>query len=277
MGDGQNEYFESMVTFSDLSHEGMVTTAELPLYPYGFNPNLYQDQQNIGFTIPRNILRVIPESHVEKAHDISVPYYMPRWKYFEFTPSQQREFIKQKFSDRMSLYRECSSEDEQTILFICLWLYVNGGIYIGPTYELLKSLESILDNIPSSELYFTLDAERYISPEFLGTQPFCKFWLEVIELMDTKSTKHTEIRQLLTEASESTSCHFEMISRPQLNPYNACDTEYTKDSYLCPINRDRDFIGQMVCKTGIGREVLYITGAIMLLIALMIVLALVTN
>lgn len=40
---------ESLVTFSDLSQETMVTMAgiseftEFPLYQYGFNPNLYRD------------------------------------------------------------------------------------------------------------------------------------------------------------------------------------------------------------------------------------------
>lgn len=262
-----------------------ITVVEpVPLSPYTFNPDIYHDSM---LSLPRNIMRTIPQARSKKAQDISAQYHMPHWKYSEFTPSQQQEFIARYFPDRMGLYKKYTHEQERTHLFIYLWMYMNGGVYIGPAYEVLKALDSILEDAPPADLYFTLDSERYISSEFFASQPFCEFWLELVDLMEKRiKYKYPLVRDeidrntgrgLLTDVSEETFHKFEIIPRTQLDPYGTCDTEYNKDSYLCPSNRDRDFMTYVSCQTGSSAEVLYATGIVILILSLMFIIALITN
>lgn len=244
----------------------------IPLYSYTFNPDIYRTSI---LSLPSNILRTVPETQGGHAKDISVPYHMPHWKYSEFTPAQQRDFVAKYFPDRMNLYKRFSNDKERTHLFIYLWMYMNGGVYVSPNYELLKPLDSLLDNVPAADLYFTFDSERHISSEFFASQPFCGFWLEVVDLMDKK--KKLSRDGLLTKATETTKHKFEIIPRNQVDPYNACDTEYNKESYLCPMNKSQDFITYVACQTGNSTEVLYLTAAIILILVLLFVSALLTN
>ena len=256
----------------------------LPSYPYTFNPDIYKRS---SFSIPHNILRTVPRAHSKTAKDISVQYHMPHWNYVEFDHTEQRKFIGRYFPERLELYKKYTREEEQTYLFVYLWLYMNGGVYIHPDYELLKSLESILDATPSADLYFTFDQDRYISPRFLASQPFCQFWIDAVNLME-KRKKYKYIiaseeidrntgRGLLTDIVDESRYRFEMIPRSQLDPYTSCDTDYNKDTYLCPSKRNRDFMTYVSCQTGTETEMLYITGAVVLIIIIMFIIALITN
>lgn len=276
----------------DINNKGNVSrksdiTMLLPLHPYTFNHDIYRSST---MSLPHNILRIIPETKSKKAHDISVRYHMPHWKYFEFTTSQQKDFIAKYFPERMGLYKTYTREEEKNHLFIYLWLYMNGGIYIGPDYELLKSLEQLLDEFTDSnpaDLYFMFDNERYISPNFLASQPFCGFWIEVINLMDKRRKyKYPSIQEeidrntgrgILTDITNETRYKFEIIPRSELDPYTPCDTNFNKDTYLCPTNRTQTFMTYVSCQTGSSTEMLYITGAIILVIAIMVIIALITN
>lgn len=261
--------------------------SSLPLHPYTFNHDIYRSST---LSIPHNILRIIPETKSKISNDISVLYHMPHWKYFEFTTSQQKNFISKYFPERMGLYKTYTLEEEKNHLFIYLWLYMNGGVYIGPEYELLKSIESLLDDATDSnpsDLYFMFDEERYISPKFLASQPFCDFWIEAVNLMDKrKNYKYPLIqneidrntgRGLLTDVLNETRHRFEIIPRSQLDPYGPCDTTYDKDTYLCPTQRTQTFMTYVSCQTGSSTEMLYITGAVILIISIMIIIALITN
>ena len=300
--------FDSLVTFSDIpskqeyddslvhmeNPQVNLTIAE-PLYsrpsihPYTFNPDIYRSST---LSIPRNILRTISENQSKYVKDLSVRYHMPNWNHFEFNPSQQKEFVIRYFPEWMGLYKKYTNDEERNNLFVYLWMYINGGVYISSDYELLKSIEDILDTNERdkespADLYFMFDDERYISPKFFGSQPFCGFWMEAVNLMDKRAKyKYPLIREeidrntgrgLLTDVCDETRHKFQIIPRLQLDPYSPCDIEYIKDSYLYPSNRNQDFITYMSCQTGSSTELIYITGAIVLIISMMIIIALITN
>lgn len=280
-----SESFNNDINVSTTSYVNM--SSSLPSHPYTFNPNIYRSST---LSLPHNILRIIPETKSKISNDISVRYHMPHWTYFEFTTSQQKYFFSKYFPERMGLYKTYTREEEKNHLFIYLWLYMNGGVYIGPEYELLKSIESLLDDATNSnpaDLYFMFDEERYISPKFLASQPFCGFWIEAVNLMDKrKKYKYPLIQEeidrntgrgLLTDVSNETRHRFEIIPRSQLDPYGPCDTTYNKDAYLCPTQRTQTLMTYVSCQTGSSTEMLYITGAVILIIAIMIIIALITN
>lgn len=263
----------------------------LPLYPYSFNPDIYKQST---LSIPRNILRTIPDNQSLKFKDISVRYHMPHWNYVEFTSDEQKEFIKKYFPERLGLYKKYTREEERTQLFIYLWMYMNGGIYLSSDYELLKSLEPLIDStnkndtgLSSVDLYFMYDPERYISTRFFASQPFCGFWIDLVNLMEKrKKYKYTTIQEeidrnsgrgLLTDVVDETRYKFEIIPRSELDPYTPCDTNYNKDSYLIPIVDDKNFMTYVSCQTGTSTEMLHITIAIIFIILIMVIIALITK
>jgi len=259
----------------------------LPQYPYTFNTNIYKAGT---FLIPRNIFQTIPTSKKKQPNRSvynSVSYHMPHWNYLDFTLTQQQDFIAKYFPERLTLYKKYKYDEERTNLFIYLWLYMNGGIYISPDYELIKTLEPILDSANTVDLYFMFDEERYISPKILASQPFCGFWIEVVDLMEKrKNHKYQQAREeidrntgrgILTDVVEETQYKYEIISRLLLDPYNSCDTKYDKDSCLRPLTNMRTFMTYMKCQTGSSDELIYITGAIIFIIGIMIFIALITR
>jgi len=291
VGEMNNGYIysegETQVTFSDkLSHsnytdrymgESNNKSNGIPGNPNGFNPDIYST-----VLVPKNILRTIGER--DKEEDKGGKEKMIDWKYWEFTAKEQKEFIERYYPDRIKLYKKYKIEQEKTNLFIYLWMYMNGGIYIGPGYEILKSLDNIIEKTGETDIYLTKDVDRYISAEFFGSKAFCGFWLEVIEGMEKrKEYKYNTIkeeidrnsgRSLLTDIVQETFQKMEIIPRLELDPYEECDIEYDKDTYLRPKNKD--FISRAGCKIGTSTEVIYIIGIIIVILIIMITIALIT-
>lgn len=262
----------------------------LPSHPYTFNPDIYQPS---FLYIPRNLFQTIPETLTPntKKHrhsiDSSISYHMPHWNYQSFTPSQQKQFISKYFPERLKLYNHYTLEEERTNLFVYLYLYINGGLYISSEYEILKPLDAVLDSSITADLYFMFDHDRYISPRVLASQPFCGFWIEVVNLMEKRKNHHypqkrdqidrNTGRGLLTDVSDETQYKYEILSRTLLDPYSPCDTTYDKDSFLRPLSHNTGFLTYMKCQTGSSDELLYITAAIIFVIIIMFLIALITQ
>ena len=248
----------------------------LPIQPYIFDPNIHK---NSVFELPRNVIQTGLKD------DGSAEYHMPHWQHKRFTSFQQKEFISKYFPERMTLYEKYVYSEAKTNLFIYLWLYLNGGIYIDSDYELKKPLDPILDG--RTDLYFVHDDDRYISPKFLASRSFCDFWIEVVNLMEKRknfrySSAQEDIdrntgRGLLTDIIQETYHKFTIIPRSQLYPYNNCDIQYDKDSYLAPSDKNKNIITYMSCWTGNSFELMYITGALIVVIVIMVIIALITN
>ncbi|CAH6418167.1 Glycosyltransferase [uncultured virus] len=247
---------------------------------------------------PRAICRDIPDDNRKRYNSVS--RHMPNWNYVEFNMNQQKDFIGKHFPERLALYKNYLHNEQRVHLFTYLWLYMNGGVYISQDYELLKTIEPVLikvtdishhsldnQNMNQVDLYFMFDEERYISPKFLVSQPFCGFWIEAVDLMEKrKKHKYPQIREeidrnsgrgLLTDVLEETQFKYEIIPRSQLDPYGPCETKYDKDSYLRPVSRDLNFMTYMKCQTGSTDELIYIAGSIIFVIAIMVLIALITQ
>lgn len=250
-------------------------------YEYSFNPDIYESSSVI---LPRNIAFIKRGS---TGPEDSLSRHIPHWKQTRLSPDRYKDFIVKYFPDKWNLYKSFKHQEERDNLVVYLWLYLNGGVYIDSEYELMKSLEPILDSMPKADLYFMYDDERYISPKFLGSQPFCGFWMEVVDLMEKrKNHKYPSIREqidrntgrgLLTDVVEETMFKYELIPRNQLDPYRSCDREFSQDSCLRPSNRSQNIITSLSCSTGTSNELLYVTGAIIFVLVIMIIIALITR
>lgn len=251
----------------------------LPHHPYTFNPGIYEKS---SLTIPRDLVQI---NSVE--NNKTVIKCMPHWNYHKYNLNDQEQFISKYFPEKLSLYRYYKHPEERNNLFIYIWLYVNGGLYVSSDYEILKPLDEILDFSNTADLYFMFDHERYISEKFIASQPFCGFWLEVINLMEKRKTHRYPIlrdqidrntgRGVLTDSIDDTKYKYEILPRSSLYPYNPCDTNYDKDSYLRPSYRNLNFMTYMKCQTGSTDELLYMTGAIIIVIIIMVIIAIITQ
>ena len=122
--------------------------SELSQYPYGFNPDLTLDPLNLNMkevydgSLPRHILRL-------NSGEFS---YLDNWNIINVNKSQRHNFISKYFPDRINLYDSYKHEEERDNLFVYLWLYMNGGVYVSSLYEIIKPLDDVLSN--KSDLYF---------------------------------------------------------------------------------------------------------------------------
>jgi len=244
------------------------------MYSYSFNPDIYQINN-----IPHNILRINENIKKEK--------HMKDWDYYEFSIKQQKRFISKNFSQYLDLYKKYNTQEERSNLFRYLWLYKNGGIFIGSQYKLKKSLQSLLNESPESDLYFIYDYGRCISPNFIISKPSCNFWLEVIEEMEKRQDDEITMEQeridkntgkeLLTDVCEKTSISYLVLPKDKIFPYNACDKVFDKDSYLIP-SGNNNLLNFITCQTSTdSQQTLYINGLIILLFVIMVIIALLTN
>lgn len=108
---------------------------------------------------------------------------LPEWNKLEFTQQTQIDFINKYFPDRVGLYNKLKYPKERELLFVYLWLYMNGGVYINRD---CSNINDIIKQTDVEDLYFILDADKYISTDILISRPFCEFWIDVIETIDKR-------------------------------------------------------------------------------------------
>ena len=260
-------------------YDGKEIPSVLPLHQYTFNPGIYQTS---SLSIPRKFIQTFSEDKQRSLNN-----NMPHWTYYNPTPTHQEQFISKHFPERLPLYHHYKHTEEKNNLFIYLWIYVNGGLYISSDYEILKPIDDILDTASTADLYFMFDHERYISPKLFASQPFCGFWMEVVNLMEKRKNHHyiylqdqinkNTGRELLTDVANETQYKYEILPRSSLDPYTPCDTIYNKDSYLRPLSNSANFLTYMKCQTGSTDELLYIAGVIIFVIVIMVIIAIITQ
>jgi hypothetical protein len=62
--------------------------------------------------------------------------------YYFINQQLQRKFIKYYFADKLDYYDLLKNDNIKNIFFICLYLYINGGIYCSNYLKLTKSINS---------------------------------------------------------------------------------------------------------------------------------------
>lgn len=274
--------FTELSILDEISEENVIDdiciNTQIPLYPYTFKKDLYKSN---NFIIPRHVFQI--QSKGSERSKISINLNMPNWKYFIFSGSEQQEFISKFFPEKISMYRSYAYKEQKDNLFIYLWLYMNGGVYIASDYQLMKPLDSLLDGMGSG-LYFTYDKEKHISTKFFASAPFCDIWLKIINKMEKlknipRSTIREEIdkntgRGLLRDLVNNSSYEYEIL--PHLYPYSECETIFDEDSYFNP-SSDQDIMTYMKCKTNSNDEMIYVAVAVIFAVVMLIIIAMISN
>lgn len=249
-------------------------------------PNVSANDSKWAY-IPKNILQIRHKGTSKKSGN-SIRQYMPNWNYILFDRSSQKEFIRKYFPSNLSQYKAYKNQECKDLYFVYMYLYIHGGIYIDSTYELTKSLESLFDSFPSSDLYFFHDMDRYISHKFIACQAFCDFWLQLLSSskMRTLSTQQPTNeavlsidyqigRDLLTYQVSVYTEPYTIIPRDLIDPYTYCDTQFTKNSYLRPIPTSNTMYKYVKCRTGSSDEMLY-TSILCIFIVILLIVTIIT-
>lgn len=155
-----------------------ISNVNIPKVSYAFNNNLFVDQKEL----PRVIL-YIDETPEDQYDDNLTIYNIPEeWNIKRFTPRKQYRFIFRHFPEHIETYRKIKDKTNKTRYFICLYLYVNGGIYINNKYTPRKSLDNLFTK--DVDMYFmtgdTHNKNVRISWDFLASRPLCPFWLTLL-------------------------------------------------------------------------------------------------
>jgi hypothetical protein len=75
------------------------------------------------------------------------------FNYFFFDNIIQRKFIKYYFKERLKYFDLIKNNNIKNIFFICLYLYINGGVYCSTNLNLIGSLNSL----DSNKNYYLID------------------------------------------------------------------------------------------------------------------------
>lgn len=200
------------------------------------------------------LVRKLPHSILTISSD-----NISQWDIYNLNEEEQYLFIAEKFPDKLKLYESYEHSEEKTNLFIYLWLYINGGIYLSPSYQLKQSPE-----YNTHDLYFIYDSDGYISPDILISMPFCNFWLEVVTLMERRQHhKYADIRDQI-DRNTGRSLLTDMV-----------DETYHNYRIISP----NDYFKHIDDKISVPQQynVIYTIGAVIIIIIIMIIIIMLTR
>ena len=80
--------------------------------------------------------------------------------YVFFNIYEQREFIKDNSKKYLNLFDLIKDDEIKNIIFICNYLYINGGYYISLNIDLYKSIKNLNKNNTN---YYSLDENNFIN------------------------------------------------------------------------------------------------------------------
>lgn len=240
------------------------------------NPSLYRPDT---LSIPKLIFQCTSD------RNFIVDKTTPGWTYKIFTHVQQRKFIRKIFPKKLALYDKYKYFQQKTDLFVYLFLYTHGGVYISENYKLNKSLEFILANSSTSDIFFVLDKDRYVNTDFIISKPFCNFWLDVVDELEKRKdlnyyTRQEEINKktgkyILSKYLQSTTHKCEILSNSLIN-VNCCSEKL--DSVIIRTKYPKgteDFMSYILYKTDTTDDILYFCVVIFVLIILLFILAII--
>lgn len=238
------------------------------------NPSIYMPDT---LSIPKLIFQCTSDRNfiIDKA--------TPGWTYKIFTHVQQRKFIHKFFPKKLITYDKYKYFQQKTNLFVYLFLYTHGGVYVSEDYKLNKSLEFILSNSNTADIFFVLDKDRYVTTDFIISRPFCNFWLDVVEELEKRKdykyyTRQEEIdkktgKYILSKYLQNTTHRCEILSNALINV--SCCGE-SPESIITRTKKPEDYISYIKCKTNTTDDILYFCVIIFVLIILLFILAIIT-
>lgn len=93
-------------------------------------------------------------------------------------PHHQKAFVRKYFSDMLKTYNKIKDPKLKHDVFVYLWLYKNGGIYIGHD---IKNVDYTNVDMSTADVYLMRDKDGNISMEFLASTPTCNVWLDLVD------------------------------------------------------------------------------------------------
>lgn len=200
-------------------------------------------------TVTRRILRTT---------NVSVNSSM---SHYHYDPARSRNFILKYYRDYLDNYDKSTPTDKKTI-FIYLWLYHYGGVYIGDRFDIID--HTVIDDLMRTyDLVFMHDEKLRISTDLIMS---AKKNEVLKQLVDSMSAEHTiSIENILND------CVWYSVKRSEIDPYATCPIGLKVKK-----NRIADMIGKAACNRGVEDvDTVYYGAGLIVLLFLIVVLILV--
>jgi mannosyltransferase OCH1-like enzyme len=201
----------------------------------------------------------IPGIIMQTWKDETIPYHwlkspesikkvMKEWKYILMTDQDMEDFVSLHFPDFYPYYMKFPYHIQRCDSFRYMWLYKVGGIYCDLDFEIVESLETLLDqyeNGEEREAYIALSGNNnnWYTNSFLASKPKCKIWLECLEEIKKNCReglpwwvfgKHLEVMYsagpgMLTKVLGKTKIPFCTVASKDITPCTVCEMPCTKE------------------------------------------------
>lgn len=186
--------------------------------------------------IPRVIMQIwdtdtIPLKFITSPS--SVIRIMPNWRYIMLHKNSFREYVERNFPEYLYLYNSFSYDSQRCAMIKYMWLYLNGGVYIGMNYEITKDISDLLDS--GSDAYFvpSYNDSKWYNDSFIATKPLNPIFLEILAAMRETSPWWCMGDQILyTTGSGMLS---KVLRRTELS-FEALDSNTIPSCSVCSVN-----------------------------------------
>lgn len=190
-----NEYYDPIPNDTGYykSREN-ISNINIPKVSYAFNKNLFVDSKEL----PKNLILIDDYSENNYGDifpQINVSNFSGEWSIKSFTPRKQYKFILKHFPEHIESFLKLNTKTLKTRFFLCLYLYIHGGVYVNNKYSLTKPLDECFNK--DVDLYFmTQDSNNInvrISWDFLASRPLCPFWLTLLPYINNNNNTNFKL------------------------------------------------------------------------------------
>ena len=128
------------------------------------NIKLYKNDDNNNEFFDKNIIQCdknnIIDNNIKFLNFTNIIDNNININYVFFNIYEQRKFIKDNSKKYLNLFDLIKDDEIKNIIFICNYLYINGGYYISLNIDLYKSIKNLNKNNTN---YYSLDENNFIN------------------------------------------------------------------------------------------------------------------
>ena len=116
-----------------------------------------------GKDIPKNILQTYKNTKIPAFVKKNIMKLNPKWKYHFYDDQMVKDFLLKEYGEHvLKKFNSFSKGPHKADLFRLCWLYKYGGVYIDIDVEFFESLDNLILNDMSNELFtMPLTKDRY--------------------------------------------------------------------------------------------------------------------
>lgn len=175
-----------------------------------------------------------------KPTQTSIKKYMSGWDYILMTDDMNRFFIQQHFPDFLDYFDAFPYPIQRADAIRYAWLYIMGGLYFDCDFEILSPLDDLFEEDYDLFLITSSNNLNVITNGFIAAKPRNPIFLGMIEEMKSPPG-FAWIEQHLLVMNTTGPLAFNRVVKhsnvryklcDNINPYNLCETEYTKPNAL---------------------------------------------